>query len=196
MSEPVEDDEADEEAFARALDCARAGEARGYDALVRLVDRRLVGFARARGAEDPEGLANDVLVRMCRSVDAFEGTLPQFRAWVFTIARHRIIDERRRRARRPDAAPTAPDQLPDGVGAALDDVVGDVGGRERIDALLEGLTGDQREVIVLRIVVGLSVEETAEVVGRRPGAVRALQHRALRQLRAAPGDAASRPPST
>lgn len=175
--------EADEEAlFAAAIDRARAGDARGYDGLVRLVDRKLVGFARARGAADPEGLANDVMVRMCQAVDDFEGNLAQFRAFVFTIARHRLIDERRRRARRVDDVATAPEELPE---PAVDDaVLGAVGGSERVDALLAGLTDDQREVVVLRIVVGLSVEETAEVVGRRPGAVRALQHRALRQLRA------------
>lgn len=166
--------------FGPALARARSGQAAGFDALVRHLDPRLVGFARARGADDPEGLADDVLVQVCRSIGSFEGNLAQLRAWVFTIARNRLVDERRRASRRVDARPTEPDRLPD---APMVDVPVDADERERVDALLAGLTDDQREIVVLRIVVGLSVEETAEVVGRRPGAVRALQHRALRALR-------------
>lgn len=167
--------------FPVALERARAGEAAGFDALVRHLDSRLVGFARARGADDPEGLTDDVLVQMCRSIGSFEGNLAQLRAWVFTIARNRLVDERRRSGRRIDERPTEPSRLPD-LPAVEGAIAADE--RQRVDALLAGLTEDQREIVVLRVVVGLSVEETAEVVGRRPGAVRALQHRALRALRA------------
>jgi RNA polymerase sigma factor (sigma-70 family) len=172
--------EQDDAWFGPALERARAGEAAGFDALVRHLDPRLVGFARARGADDPEGLADDVLVQMCRSIGSFEGNLAQLRAWVFTIARNRLVDERRRASRRVDTRPTEPARLPD---APVPDTPLAADERERVDALLAGLTDDQREIVVLRIVVGLSVEETADVVGRRPGAVRALQHRALRTLR-------------
>lgn len=173
--------EPDDAWFPAALERARSGEAAGFDALVRHLDARLVGFARARGADDPEGFADDVLVQMCRSIQSFEGNLAQLRAWVFTIARNRLVDERRRFGRRIDERPTEPSRLPD-TPAVEDAIAADE--RERVDALLAGLTEDQREIVVLRVVVGLSVEETAEVVGRRPGAVRALQHRALRTLRA------------
>lgn len=171
-----------EEWFPIALARAQAGETVGFDALVRHLDERLVGFARARGADDPEGLADDVLVQMCRSIGGFSGNLAQFRAWVFTIARNRLVDERRRVGRRIHARPVDPGLLPEHVDHdAARDLVDE---RERVDQLLSGLTDDQREVVVLRIIGGLSVDETAAVVGRRPGAVRALQHRALRQLRA------------
>lgn len=169
--------------FSLALERARAGDEAGFDALVRHLDDRLVGYARVRGADDPEGLADEVLVQMCRSVGTFDGNLPQFRAWVFTIARNRLVDERRRFGRRIDTRPVEPSLLPETV--HHDDATDLFGGRERIDALLAGLTDDQREVVMLRIVGELSVEETAAVVGKRPGAVRALQHRALRQLREA-----------
>lgn len=168
--------------FDDALRRARAGEPAGFDALVRHLDPKLVGFARARGADDPEGLADDVLVQMCRAISSFEGNLAQLRAWVFTIARNRLIDERRRAGRRIDARPVEPALLPDTP--TVDPASLEVEDRERVDRLLASLTDEQREVVVLRVVVGLSVEETAQVVGRRAGAVRALQHRALRQLRA------------
>lgn len=168
--------------FDDALRRARAGEPAGFDALVRHLDPRLVGFARARGADDPEGLADDVLVQMCRAISTFDGNLAQMRAWVFTIARNRLIDERRRAGRRVDAQPVEPELWPDMP--TVDPASVGLEERERVDRLLASLTDEQREVVVLRVIVGLSVDETAQVVGRRAGAVRALQHRALRQLRA------------
>lgn len=172
--------EPDDHWFDGALRRAQAGHRSGFDELVRHLDPRLVGFARARGADDPEGLADEVLVQMCRRIGEFEGNLAQLRAWVFTIARNRIIDERRRAGRRVDARPTEPGKLPE-RGVVDADV--DPEQQARVDALLASLTDDQREIVVLRVVVGLSVEETASIVGRRAGAVRALQHRALRTLR-------------
>jgi RNA polymerase sigma-70 factor (ECF subfamily) len=174
----------DESATARfdgLLRGAKDGDPRSLDALVRLVDRPLVGYLRARGADDAEGLANEVLVKMCRHVVDFHGGERQFRGWVFTIARNRLIDEHRRAARRPELAPTPPAELPER--ASDRDPTDDQGQRERVEAMLATLTADQREVVILRIVAGLSVAETASVLGCRPGAVRALQHRALRQLR-------------
>src|SRR3546814_13123922 len=87
--------------FDGALRRAQDGQRSGFDELVRHLDPRLVGFARARGAEDPGGLADEVLVQMCRSIGDFQGHLAQLRAWVFTIARNRNTDERRRA--RPEA---------------------------------------------------------------------------------------------
>jgi RNA polymerase sigma-70 factor (ECF subfamily) len=172
---------AEEEAFARLLRLARDQRPAGFEGLVGLVDRRLVGFARARGADDPEGFANEVLVIVCRSIGTFSGNLPQFRAWVFTIARNRLIDEHRRVARRVDARLVDPAAIPEH--ARTDPAFDAVGQSEHLAQLLAPLTDDQREVLVLRIVAELSVEQTAAATGRRPGAVRALQHRALGQLR-------------
>lgn len=170
-----------DETFERLLQLARDGRPVGFEGLVGLVDRRLVGFARARGADDPEGFANEVLVIVCRSIDTFSGNLPQFRAWVFTIARNRLVDEHRRVARRVEARPVDPAAIPEH--ARTDPAFDAVGQTDRLAELLAPLTDEQREVLVLRIVAGLSVEQTAEATGRRAGAVRALQHRALRQLR-------------
>lgn len=170
-----------DESFPKRLARAQAGEPRAHDELVRWLERPLTGFLRARGAEDCEGLANDVLVRVFGSIKRFEGGPADFRAWVFRIARNALIDERRYLARRPGMTPTAHDDLPQSV--TTDDPTDRISQRERVDALLAGLTDEQREVLLLRIVAGLSVEETAQTVRRRPGAVRALQHRALARLR-------------
>jgi len=159
---------------------AQAGDPGAFDELVRWLEYPLVGFLRARGVEDPEGMANEVLVRVFGGIERFDGGGAQFRAWVFRIARNALIDERRYRARRPDVVFTVHEELAEGVTVDATDRIGE---RERVEALLADLTDEQREVLVLRVVAGLSVEETAQTVGRRPGAVRALQHRALARLR-------------
>lgn len=146
----------------------------------------MTGFLRARGAEDSEDLANEVFVRAFASIQRFEGVPADFRAWVFRIARNLLIDERRYLARRPGTTPTAHEDLPQAV--ITDDLTDQIGQRERVDALLAVLTEEQREVLLLRIVAGLSVDETAQTVRRRPGAVRALQHRALARLRTSLAD--------
>src|SRR5690554_1823724 len=83
---PVHDDA--EEQFAHRLALARAGDPRGFDALVGWLERPLVGFLRARGSDDGEALANEVLVRAFTRIDTFSGNAVQFRAWVFRIARN------------------------------------------------------------------------------------------------------------
>jgi RNA polymerase sigma-70 factor (ECF subfamily) len=174
-------DDADHE-FGERLTRAQAGDPRAFDELVVWLERPLVGFLRARGAGDAEDMANEVLVRVFSRIEQFEGGGPQFRAWLFRIARNVLVDERRYRARRPDIVPTMPADLPED---AVFDPVDQIGEWERVDVMLGDLTDEQREVVLLRIVAGLSVEETALAVGRRPGAVRALQHRALARLRTA-----------
>jgi RNA polymerase sigma factor (sigma-70 family) len=177
---PSPTDTADHE-FARRLARAQSGDPRAFEELLQGLERPLAGFLRSRGAEDSESLANDVLVRAFRGIGRFDGGAAQFRAWVYRIARNVLVDEHRHRARRVDAVAMMPHELPDTPTAG--DVLDRVGERDRVEAMLSGLTDEQREVVLLRIVAGLSVEETAQVVGRRPVAVRALQHRALGQLR-------------
>lgn len=171
----------DEDEFADRLVGAQRWEPRAFDELVRWLERPLLGFVTARGAEDPEGTANEVLVRVFRRIDRFEGGRVQFRAWVFRIARNVLVDEHRRRESRPRAVPASPETLSEAI--TVEDGLDRVGERARVEAMLAGLTDEQREVLLLRVVADLSVEETAQVVGRRPGAVRALQHRALTRLR-------------
>jgi RNA polymerase sigma factor (sigma-70 family) len=158
---------------------ARSAAPNGFDGLARSVERQLVGFLRARGADDAEGLANDVLVRVFRHLDRFDGGLAAFRAWVFTIARNRLIDERRRRSRQVESVLRAPEAMPE---SRAPDAIDRLDDTSRVERLLAQLTDEQREVVLLRVVAGLSVAETAEVVGLREGAVRALQHRGLAAL--------------
>ena len=134
-------------------------------------------------AGEADDLASDVWVGIGRNLAAFEGDEGAFRGWALTIARRRVVDLRRSRGRRQtDPAPAEEMERIAGTdnpeGAALD-AVGADDVRRRI---VEVLPPDQADVVLLRVVGGLDAGQVAEILGKRPGAVRVLQHRALKRL--------------
>ena len=166
--------------FSHLLDAARAGQGWAFDELFRTWNGPVTGFVRARGATDVAGVVNDVFLRAFGALDRFDGDESGFRAWLFAIARNRVIDEFRSQARRP--ATVEFDAAPYLVGG---DVVDDAErrfGDERVIELLATLTDEQREVLTLRFVADLTVDQIAAATGRRRGAVKQLQRRALRRL--------------
>lgn len=167
------------EAFGSVLVAARAGSEWAWVTLYRDLAPRVLAYLRARGAVEPEDVAGEVFLQAVRDIGRFEGDERAFRAWLLTIAHHRLLDASRHRARRPvDAAPD--DVLQDR--AATGDVEEDAF-RELDMATVRGLVGrlspDQQSVLLLRIVGDLTVEEVASAVGKRRGAVKALQRRGL-----------------
>jgi RNA polymerase sigma-70 factor (ECF subfamily) len=117
-----------------------------------------------------------------RDIHAFQGGEREFRAWVLSIAHHRLLDERRRRRRHPVQVVHAL--------LAAEEVGGDVEeetmarmGDGRVRTALSRLPSAQRSVIMLRVIGDLSVEEVARVNGKTPGAVKQLQRRALITLK-------------
>jgi RNA polymerase sigma-70 factor, ECF subfamily len=105
------------------------------------------------------------------------------RAWLFTIARRRLIDHRRRSARRR-TSPTPTERLAERAGAAdpAEMVVESLSGQAAIDLLVADLSANEAEVVLLRVVGGLDASEVARILHRTPGWVRVTQHRALRRL--------------
>ncbi len=162
-----------------AVDAAKAGHSWAFEALFIRLSRSIRAFADVRGAEDPDGLANDALAEAFRALPRFEGDDDAFRGFVFHIARRRLIDEYRRRNRRVKARPV-PDH-PDV--AAPGDPFAESLGYDRAVALVNGLTADQRDVILLRVLCDLSLEQTATALDKPIGAVKSLQRRALDSLR-------------
>lgn len=140
----------------------------------------LVGYFRVQGSRDPEDLAGDVLLRMSRTIHNFTGTEGKFRSWVFTIAHNRLIDERRRRTRKPENLESEPPELP--APAQTDTAALNRLGTEAVVEALDLLSSDQREVLALRILNGFTIAEIAGVTGKGVGAVKQLQRRALRRL--------------
>jgi RNA polymerase sigma-70 factor (ECF subfamily) len=137
----------------------------------------VLGYVRGQGADDPEDMLGEVFFHVARSLHRFKGDEAGLRRWIFTIAHNRVIDERRRRGRRPTTVTAALPDLPD---VQVTPTV------EHVEpALLAGLatlTTEQREVVLLRFIVDLSLEDVAQLTGRPVGAVKSMQHRALAQL--------------
>lgn len=169
--------------FDGVLAAAQEGSEWAWDLLVRDVGPRLIGFFRTRGVADPEGLAGDVFADLARNIAGFDGDEAGFRSWVFVIAYRRMTDEWRRQRRRPDETPSGLTTEPVCVApSAEDEALETLAGVEAL-RMLEVLTDDQRDVISLRVVAGLTLVETAHVVGKPVGAVKALQRRGIAALR-------------
>ena len=139
------------------------------------------GYLRAQGADDPEGATNDVFLRAFRRIGSFSGGPAAFRSWVFTIAHHLVVDQRRFASRRPTSIVL--DRLPEPVGGDSEDEAVCRLTLSRLAAQLQLLTVEQRDVLLLRFVADLSLEEIAETQGRSVGSVKALQHRAIETVR-------------
>jgi RNA polymerase sigma-70 factor (ECF subfamily) len=164
------------------------GSARARDELLALIHPLVLKYCRARlgRQESLMGSADDVAQDVCMAVVS---ALPNyqlkglsFRAFVYGIAAHKVTDAFRAIGRNrtepvaelPDSPVTVDGPEPRVLAAEMS---------ARLGALLGHLTPRQREVLVLRLAVGLSAEETAQAVRSTPGAVRVTQHRALGRLR-------------
>jgi RNA polymerase sigma factor (sigma-70 family) len=168
--------------FPSTLHAARAGAPWAFERLYGDLAPVVAGYLRVQGAAESEDLTSEVFLGVFTGIDSFEGSETQFRSWVFTIAHRRLVDERRRLARRRWS--------PAGDLAELDQTGGDVEadaldvlGSQRVVEWCGGLSPDQRDVLVLRVVGDLTVEQVAAIVDKSPGAVKALQRRALTSLR-------------
>lgn len=170
-------------AFESVLTAARAGGEWAWAHIYDDLSPGVLGYLRARGATEPEDLLGEVFLRIVRDLESFNGDEREFRSWVFTIAHHRLVDDLRQRGRRP-VSPMAPEDLGEvlGVGDVEQDAFARLGGG-RVRQLISALSPDQQDALLLRVVADLSVEQIAQALGKRPGAVKALQRRALASLR-------------
>lgn len=143
----------------------------------------VAGYLRLQGSAEPEDLTNEVFLNAFTSIASFEGDEDRFRSWLFTIAHRRVIDERRRRARRPALADHDPAGMPEGPAGDVEEEALRRLSVERVRQLCEGLAPDQRDVLLLRMVSGVPIEQAAEALGKSPTAVKALQRRAVTAIR-------------
>ncbi|MDA8379677.1 MAG: RNA polymerase sigma factor [Actinomycetota bacterium] len=165
-----------------ALDAARAGDESGFSALFRAFHPALVLYARRRAPDSAEDIVSQTWLDAAAGFATFAGDAEDFRAWLFTIAHHRIADHYRARARRPRHVDLTEEDLPPATEATEEQALDTLSSNQAVDALTRELPPDQAEIVLLRVVAGLSVEQVARVTGRRPGTVRVIQHRALRRL--------------
>jgi RNA polymerase sigma-70 factor (ECF subfamily) len=161
------------------VDGVRAGDPAAFRRVYAVLSPLVLGYLRAHGSADPEALTQEVFLTIFRRAADLRGGPDGLRTFALSVAHARLVDEWRARARRPDivefdetedprvAPPAEVEAL-----AALDS--------EAVGALPEA----QRSVVALRTVAGLSLEETADVLGRSVGAIKQLQRRGLLGLRA------------
>lgn len=169
--------------FVATLDAAKAGAEWAWAHLYRDLAGIVTGYLRSRGATDAEDLTSETFLLVARNIRSFDGDYQSFRSWVFVIAHRRLLDSRRASGRRPK---TVADDSQLAVVADSQQVDNEAIGRistQKMEALFEGLTEDQRDVLALRVIADLTVEQTAEALGKGVGAVKALQRRALASLK-------------
>jgi RNA polymerase sigma-70 factor (ECF subfamily) len=168
--------------LAREIELAARGDEQAFAVIWRTMQPILLRYLRVVAADSADDLASETWLEVARDLPRFSGDDAGFRSWVFTIARHRAIDLRRRQARRP-VEPLPTDLLPD-LGAPDDPAASAIEtlSTEAALAMIARLPADQAEAVMLRAVVGLDVAEAAAVMGKRPGTVRVLAHRGLRSL--------------
>ncbi|HEX7306940.1 sigma-70 family RNA polymerase sigma factor [Lentzea sp.] len=161
------------------------GDGKATDLLLRYLRPLVVKYCRARvgrSATTADDVAQDVCLAVLTALPNYREQGRPFLAFVYGIAAHKVADAHRAIARnRAEPVAEVPDQPARNGGPEEAALQGELNGT--LGRLLHLLPEKQREILVLRVVVGLSAEETAEAVGSTPGAVRVAQHRALGRLR-------------
>ncbi len=167
------------------VDGAQKGDQASFAALYEhFFDRiyRYVNF-KLRDPVEAEDVTGEVFLKMLESIHSFKWQGFPFSSWLFRIAHNLVVDHFRRKGKRPTVYI---DEVSQSVGAYSWDVDGFIDRKLTLGEVygaMSGLTDLQREVITLRFAGELSLAETAEVVGRKANAVKALQHAGLKKLR-------------
>ncbi len=170
------------EDFEKVLAAAKQGADWAWAAIYDEFAPALLRFITSQGAAEPSDCLGECFVQVVRNLPKFAGDEAAFRAWLFLLARNRVVDEWRAARRRPS---TPSDDLAQFHGAGHHAVAADatIGESESAEQILARLNPDQRAVITLRVLDGFSVEETATILGKSAGSVRVIQHRAIKQLK-------------
>jgi len=169
--------------FETVLAAAQEGGEWAFAVLYRDLNPRLVRYLGAKAPGMGDDLAAETWLGAARNLGSFQGDEGAFRGWLFTIARRRLVQHWRESARRP-ATPSDPEAFTDLKSADDPETEGlaGVSAREAARTIAAALPPDQADVVLLRLLAGLDVDQVAEILGKRPGTVRVLQHKALRRL--------------
>jgi RNA polymerase sigma-70 factor (ECF subfamily) len=159
----------------QALDAAQDGDPHGFAHLWRALQPALLRYLRVVIGDQADDAASETWLHVIRDLDRFHGDLGAFRGWLFRIARHRALDLRRHHH-------VVPGTAVDGVAPDTATVAIEGEGTDWALRLIAGLPTDQAEAVMLRIVAGLDVNTTAQILGKRPGAIRIATMRGLRRL--------------
>jgi len=168
-------------AFGVTLARAQAGDEAAFACIFRDVQPALLRYLRVI-APEAEDVAGDTWLQVVAGLARFRGEERAFRAWLFTIARHRAADAGRSRTRRPVVPLEMSEEAQQPVSADTADLALEALSARAVVGLIASLPHDQAEIILLRVVAGLEANDVARMVGKTPGAVRVAAHRGLRRL--------------
>ncbi|HLK75740.1 MAG TPA: RNA polymerase sigma factor [Streptosporangiaceae bacterium] len=180
--------------FGGVVERAQRGDPEAFRVLYRDIQPRLLRYLHALAGQDAEDIAAETWLQITRDLPAFTGDYDHFRGWTATIARHRALDHLRATARRPPQTTIPADDL--AARPAADDTAQsaiDALATDAALALIATLPPDQAEAVLLRAVLGLDARTAAQVLGKRPGAVRTAAYRGLRTLERHPAVTSERP---
>lgn len=153
-----------------------------FSLVYRTYASHVLGYFTARGVEDPEAAMQEVFLSVLPRLDSVHGGSAGLRTFIFSVAHARMVDDHRRRSRTP-AHLTFEPELDQREDASAESEALERISPQEVLGLLDGLPNDHREVLSLRLVAGLTVEQAAEAMGKSAGAVKQLQRRALLKLR-------------
>lgn len=163
------------------VSAAASGSGPAANKIYRSLSPQVLGYLTARGLEDPEAATQEVFLTLFEKLATVTGGAEGLRTFAFSIAHARAVDAARRRARRPVPAVYDPD-TDLRTSASAEELVLERAGGDAV-GLLAALKPDQREVLSLRIIADLPVEQVARIMGRSEGSVKQLQRRGLGALR-------------
>jgi len=180
MTSPHRDDDV---AFDEVLAAARAGDERAVEWLFIRLQPRLLRFLVAHEVRAADDIAGEVWLAVATHISGFVGGWPEFRSWVFSIARRRLADYRRTAVRRrTDVAEAKLFELRPTPETAEEVALDTMSGQDAARLIASSLRGDQAEVLLLRLLADLDVDQVAEMMNHTANWVRVTQHRALRNL--------------
>lgn len=170
QSEEITDALSDLPNYDQLVEEAVGGSDSAFTLLWRHFQPRMVRYL-ATFTNDPEDLCSEVWIKVATSIKSFQGDSKAFKGWIYTIARNSATDLARKKKR-------------EGITSELDerDWTSDNSTMVEVMDLIKRLPQEYAEIILLRIVADLEVNDVAEIVGKTPGNVRVLTHRGLKQL--------------
>ncbi len=171
------------ERFDDVIADAGRGDQRAIESLFRELQPPLLRFLRAQESRAADDLAAEVWLAVARGIARFDGDWADFRAWVFAIARKRLADHRRTAVRRrTDIVEADVFESRPSVDAPEQETLDRLSGQQAATLITSVLSGEQAEVLLLRVLGDLDVERVAAIMQRSPNWVRVTQHRAVRNL--------------
>ena len=170
------------EQFSTVLDAAKTGADWAWELLYDECSPVVLGYVRGRGAAEPEDLVAESFLHAVRAISSFSGDERGFRAWLLGIAHRRLVDDWRYRSRRP-LSPATDETLEEagGGGDVEEEALARTDGQQVL-ACIRGLSPDQQDVLLLRLVADLSLDDVASILGKRLSAVKGLQRRGIARL--------------